>query len=373
MRVGLDLLYLVPGETGGRETYARELVPELRRREPALELVAFLNRDAGARLAAELGEGLRPVIIPVSARSRPQWALGELALLSLAARRARVDLLHSLANFGPAGGSFRRVLTIHDLQYRAVPDGLSYPVRAATDAMVRLAARAADRIIAVSASGRDEIVGALKVPRGRVDVIPNGVRPPGPAGATDGLRSRYGLADRPVAVCVATNLPHKNLAALIDGLALIPSRSRPIVVFAGHATDDGSLRGRAAAGGVLADVRLLGVCSTEELESLYALADCLVLPSLHEGFGLPVLEALARSVPVACSGIAALREVAGSAAVYFDPRSPREISAVIAELLSEPALSQRLREAGPKRAAAFSWSSAAAATLATYRRALSSG
>ncbi len=101
MRVGLDLLYLVPGETGGRETYARELVPALLRRSPELELIAFVNRDAGTELARGLGDDVRAVAVPVSARSRGQWALGELALVSAAARRAQVDVLHSMANFAP--------------------------------------------------------------------------------------------------------------------------------------------------------------------------------------------------------------------------------------------------------------------------------
>ena len=158
MRVGLDLLYLIPGETGGREVYARELVPALLERSPELELVAFVNRDAGAQLAAELGEGIRAVVVPVSARSRGQWALGELALVSVAARRVRVELLHSMANFAPAWGPFRRVVTIHDLHYLAAPELLSWPMRTGTSALVSLGARGADRIIAVSAAGREEIV-----------------------------------------------------------------------------------------------------------------------------------------------------------------------------------------------------------------------
>jgi glycosyltransferase involved in cell wall biosynthesis len=119
-----------------------------------------------------------------------------------------------------------------------------------------------------------------------------------------------------------------------------------------------------------ADVRLLGSCSTEELDALYALADCLVLPTLHEGFGLPVLEAMARSLPVACSDIPALREVAGDAAVYFDPRVPAQIAARIIELLTDTAVTGPLREMGRARAAGFSWAAAATQTLESYRAAL---
>lgn len=373
MRVGLDLLYLIPGETGGRETYARELVPALLELEPRLELVAFVNRDAGSELARELGREVEQVVVPASARSRAQWAGGELGMIALAAQRANVELLHSMANFAPPWGRFKRVVTIHDLLYRAVPERISAPVRVLTGALVTLAARRADRIVAVSGAGADELVEELGIERARIDVVPNGVRPPHPGPPPERVRERFGLGERTVALSVATNLPHKNLPVLIDALALIEQAERPLLVFAGHGTDDGSLQRHALAAGVDPDVRTLGACTTGELDGLYAAAGCLVLPTLHEGFGLPVIEAMARSLPVACSDIAALREVGGSAARYFDPRSPREIARALGELLGDAELARRLAEAGRERAGHFSWSAAAAGTLASYRRALERG
>ena len=370
MRVGLNLLYLGPGETGGRETYARELVPAMLERAPELELVAFVNRDAGPSLARELGDGIRAVELPVSPHSRGRWAVGELALVAAAARRADVELLHSMANFAPPWGPFRRVVTIHDLHYKAVPDMLSWPMRMGTSAMVSLAARRANRIIAVSAAGREEIVRGLGVERERIDVIHNGVRPPPASASTAGLRERHRLGQRRLVLTVATNLPHKNLPVLIEALASMSAAERPVLAIAGQGTDEGALHVQAVTAGVGGDVRLLGNCSREELDALYALADCLVLPTLHEGFGLPVLEAMARSLPVACSDIPALREVAGDAALYFDPRAPAQIAARIAELLTDAERTVRLRDAGRARATGFSWSAAAAQTLRSYRAAL---
>jgi len=370
MRVGLDLLYLIPAETGGRETYARELVPAMLELSPELELVAFVNREAGARLGADLGAG-RTIVVPGSARNRAQWALGELALISLAAQRARVDLVHSMANFGPAWGSFRRVLTVHDLQYRAVPELLSRPARAATHVLISIAARRADRIIAVSGAGRDEICSGLDIPPERIDVVPNGVRHVPRSTSAAGLREHHRLGQSQVVLAVATNLPHKNLTALIEALALIAPGARPALMVAGHDTDGEPLRSAAVAAGVDESVRLLGRRTTAELEGLYALADCVVLPSLHEGFGLPVLEAMARSVAVACSDIPALREVAGEAALYFDPRAPEQIAARISELLADEALAGQLRKLGAARASSFSWRAAAEGTLASYERAIS--
>lgn len=370
MRIGLNLLYLVPGETGGRETYARELVPALLERSPSLELVAFVSRDAGRDLAGELAEQVRQVVVPVSARRRAEWAFGELAAVSLAAQRERVDVLHSLANFAPAWGRFRRVVTIHDLQYRSVPELLSWPLRTGTSMLVTLAARRADRIIAVSGAGRDEIVAGLGIPRERIDVVPNGVRPAPAAPLATAVPERYRIDRRHVALTVATNLPHKNLTAVIDALALMPAAERPILLMAGHGTDSGTLSVHAANAGVQDDVRLLGHRSTQEIEELYAVADCLVLPTLHEGFGLPVLEAMARSLPVACSDIPALREVAGDAAVYFDPRVPADIAHAIGRLTSDSDLAASLRQRGRARASNFSWSRAAEGTLESYRAAL---
>jgi glycosyltransferase involved in cell wall biosynthesis len=370
MRVGLDLLYLVPGETGGRETYARELVPAMLQRSPELDIVAFVNREAGCELARDLGGAVRCVTVPVSARSRAQWAVGELALVSAAARRARLDLLHCMANFAPGWGTTPRVVTIHDLQYKSVPGQLSTPVGRLTGALMWLAARGARRIVAVSQAGAQEIVSGLHVERERIDVVPNGVRLPGPPAVNDKLNERHGLAGRQVALCVATNLPHKNLAVLFDALAQFPPADRPLLVLAGHGTDEGELAQRARAVDVFDDVRLLGGCSTEELDALYAVAGCLVLPTLHEGFGLPVLEAMARSLPVACSDIAALRELAGAAAVYFDPHHPEQIAGAVAQLLSDRALAARLAALGLTRAGSFSWAAAARGTLACYACAL---
>jgi glycosyltransferase involved in cell wall biosynthesis len=247
---------------------------------------------------------------------------------------------------------------------------LSWPNRTATSALMSLAAHRADRIIAVSAAGGREIVAGLGVQRARIDVVPNGVRPPPSSRSTAGVRERLRLDQRPIALAVASNLPHKNLPALIDALAMIDSAKRPLLVVAGHGTDDGTLGARAAGAGVGQDVRLLGGRSTQDLDSLYELAGCLVLPTLHEGFGLPVLEAMARSVPVTCSDIAALREVAGDAALYFDPHEPAQIAARVAELLANAELAERLRDLGRARAAGFSWSAAAEGTLASYRVAL---
>lgn len=372
-RLGLNLLFLIPGHTGGRETYARELIAAMFAIDPTLDATAFVSRDGARAFVRELNTSMRVVQLPISARRPEQWAAGELVLLPAAAARTRVDIVHSMANFGPAAGPFRRVLTIHDLQYRAVPELLSRTRLAGTAALLGLATRRAHRIIAVSQFSRDELVAELDVRPGLVEVIPNGVGTPSSAHAVGEpeLRERHRLGTRQIVLSVASDLPHKNLDVLLAAVRRIPDGRRPVLVCAGPQTDGPRLRAAARLADVEDDVRLLGFRAPEELEGLYRIACCVALPSLYEGFGLPVLEAMARGVPVACSDLPALREVAGDAALVFSPTRPEEIALSIERILQDGATARQLRTAGLGQAARFSWERTAKATLACYRRALS--
>ena len=144
-----------------------------------------------------------------------------------------------------------------------------------------------------------------------------------------------------------------------------------LLVIPGYTTSyEGELRARIAALGLQQRVRLLPWVDDADREGLYDLASAFVFPSLYEGFGLPVLEAMARGVPVACSNAASLPEVAGDAALLFDPRDTRAITVAIERILNDPTEAERLRAAGHKQAARFSWQATATGTLAAYERAL---
>ncbi len=373
MHIGLNLVFLVPGETGGTEVYARELIPELVVAAPDSRFTAFVSREGAEARDAPWADLVQAVTVPVRSRHRAEWVRGEQQLLPRLAARAGVDLVHSLANTGPGWGQFRRVVTIHDLHYRLVPEahlglrGLGMRV------LVPLGARRSDRIIAVSQSTRSDLVRLSRVPSAKVDVVPQGIGSPPVVAALpeDALRARFRLKQRPFVLCVAAKRPHKNLIRLLGALALIPSDRRPVLVMPGYPTShEQDLRRRAAELGIEDDVRLLGWVDQGELEGLYASAACFVLPSLHEGFGLPVLEAMVRGLPVACSSRGALAEVTGDAALHFDPDSEASISAAIERLLGDPGEAERLAAAGRERAAQFSWAATAAGTLACYERTL---
>jgi glycosyltransferase involved in cell wall biosynthesis len=373
--VGLNLIYLVPAYTGGTETYARELIPALARADPSLRLTAFVNRETAEAEPGPWHEHADVVTVPVNARRRTQWVRGEQQLLPSQAQQAGVDLVHSLANTGPTWGAFHRLVTIHDLHYRIVPEAhlglLGWGMRL----LVPVAARRSHRILVPTASTRDDLSRLLGIPSDKVDVVPEGtgVTPPATPPDASPVRRWLGAGSRRIVLCVSAKRPHKNLARLIGALALIPADQRPLLVLPGYWTPhEEELRRLAFERGVASEVRFLGWIDQHRLEGLYAAADCFVFPSLYEGFGLPVLEAMARGVPVACSDRGALVEVAGDAAHRFDPESEPAISGAIRRLLSDSGEARRLREAGLGQAGRFTWSSAAAGTLAAYERTLSS-
>lgn len=370
MRVGLNLLFLTPGETGGRETYARELIREMLASDPDVSFVGFASHRAAPDLRREYGDSIQIVDTRLDVANRACWAAGELAAVPAWAARQRVDVLHSLANFGPIAGPFRSVVTILDAHRHdsVVPGSVSSRRQMATDLMIRGAARRADRIVAISHAGRDEICTFIGVPASKIDVTHLGVgRSPVPGTrSVEETRAAFGLGERSVGLIVATNLPHKNLSTAIRALAEMPAESRPVFIFAGFDTDSAELRAVAEAAGVTQDVRLIGYCDDATLEDLYAAATLMVFPTLYEGFGLPVLEAMIRGVPVACSDIPVLEEVAGSCAVFFDPRSPRALAEAVSGLASDPELRLRLARDGRAHAERFTWSETAKLTLRSY-------
>jgi glycosyltransferase involved in cell wall biosynthesis len=372
IHVGLNLIFLVPGETGGMEVYARELIPELlAEAPPEVRFTAFVNREASGA-DGPWGEQLPAVTVPVNARSRVQWVLGEQTLLPAMAARAGVDLVHSLASTTPLRGRFRRVVTIHDLIYARFPEAHSGIRDKGMRLLVPWGVRRADRVIADSRNTREDLVNLLGVSADQIDVVPLGlgtVRRHSPLPERE-TRARFGLGQRRVLLSLSAKRPHKNLGALIGALGRIPADRRPLLVLPGYPTwHETQLRERAASAGVADDVRFLGWVGDAEIEGLWAIADAFAFPSLYEGFGLPVLEAMARGVPVACSNASSLPEVVGDAAILFDPHDESAIARALERLLDDPREAERLRSRGRERARLFTWQSTARMTLASYARA----
>ena len=259
-------------------------------------------------------------------------------------REARgVDVLHCPTFRGPVRSRVPVVVTVHDLAVLRHPETFNQWTRHYSRLVVPRVARAARRVIAVSEFTRGEIVELLGVPRERIDVIPNAVGPPfvadGPAAEGD-----YVLA-------VGTLEPRKNHA-------LVQQAARALAV---------ELRvvGSRGWGDVQVD-GWLGQVPDEQLAALYRGARCLVYPSLYEGFGIPVLEAMACGTPVVTSAGGATEEVAGGAAVLVDPH---DVAAIAAGIEEAEARRNDLRARGMERAARFRWERVATETHAVYEQA----
>jgi glycosyltransferase involved in cell wall biosynthesis len=375
VRVALNLVFLVPGEVGGMETYARELIPRLAAIE-GIEPVCLVNREAAEAGGGPWGVVCPQEVVPVRARSRAQWVRGEQQHVPRMAARLGADLVHSLASTAPLWGRVPRVTTIHDLNYLKVPEA-HFGLRAlGMRALVPAAARRSRRIIVDAAATRADLREQLGVPEAKVDVVPLAADPP--AGVVPepeaALRERLALGERQIALSPGAKRPHKNLACVLDALASLPAGERPLLVVSGYRTPyEDELRARATALGLDGDVRFPAWLDPASLEGLYALATMVVLPSRYEGFGLPVLEAMQRGVPVITSDRASLPEVAGDAALLVDPDDPAAIAAAIGRLQGDGALRDGLVAAGHLQAARFTWDRTAELTAASYRRALGPG
>ncbi|MGK2937994.1 MAG: glycosyltransferase family 4 protein [Solirubrobacteraceae bacterium] len=371
MHIGLNLVFLVPGHTGGMEVAARELLPALVAAAPDVRFTAFVNREAA--VAEGPWQDVMPsVTVPVRASNRVEWVRGEQVLLPRLARRAGVDLVHSLGSTGPGWGGFAKVVTVHDLIYKHFPEAHFGLRSLGMRVLVPLAARRSDRVIADSQATRDDLIELLGIPSSRIDVVPLAARPPRVAPAAEAeLRGRLGLGDRPVVLSTSAKRPHKNLRRLLEAHALL-AVPRPLLVLPGYPTEhEGELRELAGRLGIADDVCFLGWLEEEDVEGLLGTAACVAFPSLCEGFGLPVLEAMLRDVPVVCSARSSLAEVAGDAALLIDPEDPVSIADAVRRVLSDESVARDLVVRGRVQAARFSWEATAEGCLATYRRVLS--
>jgi glycosyltransferase involved in cell wall biosynthesis len=364
VRVGINLMFLVD-QAGGAGRYAEELIPALLAAEPSLRVTVFVNRDAPASLArTEWSDEVDWVRLPTRFSNRTHLPGQALALPVVAARK-RLDVVHSLANGGPPLTiGARRVVTLLDLIWLHQGEAWGTPAAVRTMAVLtRISARTATRVITISEAAKDDIVRNFGLAAAKVDVTPLGVRLP----ESPKLRAKGGP---PVVLCVAQKRPYKNLATLIQAIADLLEEEATLVLPGAPTEHERDLRALADRLGVAERVRFPAWVSGEELEALYAEATCFVLPSLIEGFGLPVLEAMARGVPVACSDRPALPEVAGDAALLFDPTDQSAVTAAVRRLLTDAELRKELSSRGLERAKHFSWRRTAELTLASYRRAV---
>jgi glycosyltransferase involved in cell wall biosynthesis len=365
----------VPGAVGGSEIYARNLLREIARLEPELEMVVYCGREALESLRGEpFGPRCEFHVSPVPSRIKPARVAAELTWLPRRARRDRVELLHSLGTTSPPWCPVPSVVSVLDVIYHHFPETFPRAAQLGLRVVVPAGAKRADRVLAISEAGKREIAATLKVDPDRIETIHLGFgfgsEQPQVTSAKE-LRERYGLGEAPLVLTVSSSLRHKNLDRLLEAFARLEGAGDARLVVVGHAgRDQKALRERVAALGLAERVLFTGWIEDADLEGFYAAASVFAYPTLMEGFGMPVLEAMRREVPVACSNLSALPEVAGDAAEYFDPYDVDSIAVAVRRLLDSPKRRAELVALGREQCRRFTWEDTARKTLAVYREVL---
>ena len=357
LRIGINALYLIPGGVGGTEIYLRGLLTGLGSIDPVNRYYIFTNRETGLDLIP-VAPNFSLVPQHVRAVSRPARLLWEQTILPFAAARLKLDVLLNPGFTAPLLCPCPQITVFHDLQHKRHPEYFRWFDRPFWNFFLFWSAHVSRLLLAVSETTAADLRQIYRLPESRVRVARLGVDP-----------VFFDIAARrrpePFLLAVSTLHPHKNLDGLLKAFAVF-RKSRPefrLVVCGIHGFFTGPLHQLRDSLGLADAVEFPGWVPREQLHDYYARAWAFLYPSLFEGFGLPVLEALAAGVPAACSAIEPLSGIAGSAALQFDPRDLGSMVNAMERLTSDSDLRARLAEAGPRRAAEFSWEATARATL----------
>lgn len=318
-------------------------------------LIAFARQHASANI--------RIISYPPEFYS-PRVQLAWLGLLMRA--RARADVAFFPHYDAPAFALPKRsVVTVHDLTHFKVPGGFPAWQRLPAEILLRRSVAAAARVVTVSQAARQDIIERFPWATDKIDVVPNGVSPFfRERGGSDSAGQQVHRG-APYLLCVGNRKPHKNLIAAVETLALV-RRARPemILILVGQAYDRYSeIRRKIQVLGLNNAVVELAVVDDEILRGLYGGCEVLLFPSLYEGFGLPILEAMACGAPVVASNRASIPEVAGDAALLVDPHDYAGMAAAVHRLTADSGFRHEMVRRGHERAAAFPWNSAAARTV----------
>ncbi|MBI2944021.1 MAG: glycosyltransferase family 4 protein [Candidatus Wallbacteria bacterium] len=364
------------GAYTGIGRYTMALVTALRDAAPDLSMLVIVTEAARAGFGVLEGPRVELHATSMEVSRHPAADFWLHVTLPALMRQRSIPLLFSCANYLPAlSGGARRILTIHDLVPFRHPELDPWTFVVYLRSMLRLGARVADRIVAVSEATAGEIVEILGVDRQRIDVIYNGVQPAFRKLSAEELERRRldAVGDGPFLLGVGARIPRKNFGRLIEAVALLRKRGFPhrLVIAGPPGLSQPELERLVEAHGLGSAVVFIGYADDEMLLTLYNRAALFVYPSIYEGFGIPMIEAMACGTPVACSRTSCMPEVAGDAAQYFDPYDAASIATACEAALAEGGQVRADRIAlGFARAARFTWEEAARQTAAVFRRTL---
>ena len=349
---------------------ARALVPLLARDEEMI-LLRDPTQPSALHLAELAGERVRVVDVPISPFSpRQQWTLPRLL------HRLRADVYHSPYYLMPYWPGVPSVVTIHDLIPLRYPEYFSLFQRLVYGVTVRLAARTAKRVLADSQSAAQDLQRFLGLSEARIRVVPAAADPTFhvcTAVEVKAIRDKYDLPEGYV-LHLSSSKPHKNLVRLVEAWALLEERGETSgcsLALAGQVSPRyPEARDRIRLLSMEGRVRLLGRIPDRDLPALYSGASWFVFPSLYEGFGLPVLEAMACGTPVVCSNTSSLPEIVGDAAITFDPVDTEGIAKALAHALADPERAKEMGKKALQQAHQFNWERTAQLAYQCYREVL---
>lgn len=375
MRIGVNTLFLIPGEVGGTETYLREVLLAMAKSFTDIEWVLFTNRENDGYLRRIFGQfpkfAYHP--LPLSATNRYARIIREQVDLPFRVASSRVNLLWSPGYTAPFFASCLQAVTIHDMQYKRCPQDLTFLARLATDILVRIAARRCRCILAISDFSRREILEFTHACEETVHAVHLAADPafaqPLPEDIKRQRLKRLLTSEKPYILCIANTYPHKNVHALVESFGQILEKIPHQLVLVGkprlgEPEVQKALRGISDSSRV---IRLLRV-ECEDLFALYKGADLFVFPSLYEGFGLPVLEAMMSGVPVLTTHCGSIPEVGGDKVCYFDPASSTDLARQIVQIISWKSDYRKNHiMAAQNHACRFSWYKTAVKTMKCFK------
>ena len=357
MHIGVNALFLIPGDVGGSETYLLETLQALRHLPQIASLTLFTNRENHAALQ-KLFPDMHCVMCPVHARSRPLRIFCEQFVLPKLVRKSGVDILWSPGYTVPIAYRGPQVVTILDMQYKRFPEDVSWLAARTMDILYPAAARRSCRILTISQFAKQDVVHYLGVPDAKVRVTPLAADPVFGQKAIVPLPE--GVESMPYLLCVSHTYPHKNVAALVEGFSKVANLIPHRLVLVGQARRGEAEVARALRACPEGRVLRFQGLSREVLIGLYQRADWFVLPSLYEGFGLPVLEALMAGTPVLTTCAASLPEVGGDAVFYAEQTDAHGWAKSLQEIVAmrEDQRAEQIAR-GHQQAALFSWEKSA--------------
>ncbi len=357
MRIGVNALYLIPGAVGGTEIYLRSLLAALAAIDGSNRYFVFVNRETGDDLAPKAAN-FRVLRQVVPGRIRAARLIWEQKVLPLQALWHRLDVMFNPGFTAPVISPAVNVTVFHDLQHKRHPEYFRWFDLPAWRLMLWASAHASRMLVAPSEATRADLLRYYSLAPARVATVPHGVD----ERFFELGRERRKEEVEPLLLCVSTLHPHKNIERLVRvfGRFRATHPEYRLVLAGMRGFHAGSVEALIDALELRDSVRVTGWIEREELYGLYRRARGFLYPSAFEGFGMPVLEALAAGIPTACSAVEPMLGIAGGAAETFSPEDDGAMLQAMERLLRVPAVDER----GPARAALYSWRRAAEQTLA---------